>query len=282
MENRALKRPRTPASRVLAISIKPLLSRAGVAVLLALSVGLVVMGRNHGAIPLTLRNAISDTVVPVINVLAKPVDALTSAGRWAGDMSSLREENLRLASDNARLRQWQYAATEFAAENAKLRALLKFAPGTDQTVTSARVAADTDSPYSRSVIISSGSDQNVEQDAPVISDTGLVGHVVDVGRKTARVLLLTDINSRIPVISQDSRERAIASGNNSDTLSLLYLPDNSRLKVGETVVTSSDGDVLPAGLPVGTVTKIEKGVASITPFIDSYRLEDVSVIDFAK
>jgi rod shape-determining protein MreC len=115
----------------------------------------------------------------------------------------------------------------------------------------------------------------------VVNDAGLAGRVVDVAKKTARVLLLTDINSRIPVISEASRERAIAGGNNSDTLTLIYLPENSKLKVGEKIITSGDGRVLPPGLPVGVVTKIEKGIATVKPFVDNYRLEYVSVIDFS-
>jgi rod shape-determining protein MreC len=264
------------------ITLKPLFARAGVILLLSASLGLMVMSRTQPGLPQEVRNVISDTVVPVIGVLAKPVDALSAAGRWAHEMVSLRKDNVRLAADNARLQQWQGAATELASENAKLRALLRFAPASRQAYTSARVAADATSPYSRSVIITSGRDQNVQEDSAVVNEAGLVGRVVEPGRKTSRVLLLTDMNSRIPVISQESRERAIAGGNNSDMLSLNYLPENSRLRVGETIITSGDGGVLPPGLPVGVVTKIEKGVATVKPFADDYRLEYVSVIDFGK
>ncbi len=275
-----MKRSRSSAF-ALAIHLKPVLARTGVVILLSLSLGFIVMSHMHSAVMEKTRNAISDTVTPVIEVLAKPADAVSSVGRWIGDMASLREDNIRLKGDNARLQQWQAVATELSSENEKLRSLLKFAPASKSAYTSARVAVDTASPYSRSVIITSGADQGVQQDLAVVNDAGLVGRVVNVARKTARVLLLTDMNSRIPVISEDSRERAIAGGNNSDALSLIYLPENSKLQVGEKIITSGDGGVLPPGLPVGVVTKIEKGVATVKPFVDNYRLEYVSVIDFS-
>lgn len=275
-----MKRSRSTA-HALALTVKPLLARAGVALLLSASVGLIVMSRTQAGIPQNLRTAISDTVVPVISVLAKPVDALTNAGHWVSDIVSLRKDNDQLRADNSRLQKWQAVATQLVSENEKLRGLLKFAPDPKQTFSSAHVAADTDSPYSRSVIITSGTNQNVQEDLAVVNEAGLVGRVVEVGKKTARVLLLTDMNSRIPVMSEESRERAIAGGNNSDTMSLIYLPDNSKLKVGERIITSGDGGVLPPGLPVGIVTKVEKGAVTVKPFADGYRLEDVTVIDFA-
>lgn len=275
-----MKRSRT-SSHALALSLKPLFARAGIVLLLSASLGLIVMGRTHSTLPENVRSTISDSVIPVINVLAKPVDAITNVGHWVSDIMVVRQENIKLKSDNARLQQWQSVATELASENDKLRALLRFAPASHEAYTSARVAADSESPYSRSVIITSGSNQGVQEDLAVVNDAGLVGRIVDVGKKTSRVLLLTDINSRIPIISEESRERAIAGGNNGDTMTLLYGPEDSKLKVGEKIVTSGDGGMLAPGLPVGVVTKIEKGVATVKPFVDGYHLEYVSVVDLS-
>ena len=130
------------------------------------------------------------------------------------------------------------------------------------------------------MLITSGTDNGVQQDSAVINDKGMVGRVIEVGDKTSRVLLLTDINSRIPVMAEGSREHGIVAGDDSDTLSLVYLPENSKLKVGEKIVTSSDGALLPPGLPIGVVTAIAKDKVTVKPFADWYRLEYVSVINF--
>jgi rod shape-determining protein MreC len=265
----------------LTLNLRLVAGRMAILFLLALSLGLVLVGKSHQSLSHNVRMLITDTVTPVIQVLSAPTDAIQSAASWVSEMTSLREENHALKSQNARLQQWQAVATELQSENAKLRDLLRFAPPNRSAYSSARVAADPGSPYSRSAIITSGSDQSVHEDMAVINDGGLVGRVVEVGKRTARILLLSDMNSRIPILSETSRERAIAGGNGGDLLSLFYLPEGSKLTVGEKIVTSGDGGVLPPGLPVGVVVKIENKTAWVKPFVDWYHLEYVSVVDFS-
>lgn len=267
-------------SRVLAIHYRPLITRAAVVLLLIVSVVLIATSKNQNSVTRSTEETLTDRVAPVIDVLAKPSRAVTSFGQWLHEMATLRSENEKLKADNARLQEWYSATVQLKEENEKLRALLKFAPVGNQAYISARVAVDAASPYSRSMIITSGSENGVRQDSAVINDQGMVGHVIEVGKKTARVLLLTDINSRIPVMAETSREHAIASGGNGDMLTLMYLPESSTLAVGEKIVTSGDGALIPPGLPVGIVSKIENGTATIKPFADWYRLEYVSVINF--
>lgn len=250
--------------------------------LCVLSVAIMFLNRSHNPVIEDARMAVSDTLAPVVQTLASPMESFNNLGVWVRDMAMLREENLRLKSDNARLMRWQYAATELASENERLRTLLQFAPDAHAAYITARVAVDGGSVYSHSVIINAGLSEGIEQDSAVLGENGLAGRVMSVGQKTARVLLLTDINSRIPVIAQSSRERAIAGGTGDDTLSLMYLPATSKIKVGEKIITSGDGAVLPPGLPVGVVTKVEKGIATVQAFVDWNRLEYVSVVDYAK
>lgn len=277
---KSLKHTRKSA-RVIALSIKPVASGVVVLALVVVSLTIMVLGRNHNGILEDARIAVTDTLAPVVQTLASPMESLSAAGTWVRDMAMLHETNIALKTDNARLMRWQAAATELASENERLRSLLKFAPAAHSSYITARVAVDGGNLYSHSVVIGAGLMQGVEQDSAVVSEHGLIGRVISTGQKTSRVLLLTDINSRIPVIAQSSRERSIAGGTGEDTLSLMYLPATSKIKVGEKIVTSGDGAVLPPGLPVGVVTKIEKGVATIQAFADWKRLEYVSVVDYS-
>lgn len=270
------------SARAIALTIKPLATGVFVFFLFVLSLALLLFSKNHSSTMEDVRMAIVNTTTPVVQALAAPVDTLHGIGNWVRDMSQLREENLALKADNARLLRWQFAATELASENDRLRHLLKFAPTAAASYISARIAIDGVSAYSHSVIINAGLTQGISRDAAVLNESGLVGRVIEAGQKTSRILLLTDVNSRIPVITQSSREHAIAGGNGTDTLSLLYLPENTKVKVGETIVTSGDGNVIPEGLPVGIVTKIEKDAATIQTFADWHRLEYVSVVEAAK
>jgi rod shape-determining protein MreC len=197
------------------------------------------------------------------------------------DMTTLREENQKLREQNTPLMRWQFAATELENENARLRDLLKFAPSGKESYTSARVAIDSSGPYVKAVVINAGKQNNVEADLAVVNENGLVGRVVETSERSSRVLLLTDINSRVPVMTETSRERAIATGDNSDNLVLKYAPQDSKIKVGERLLTTSDGGVMPPGLPVGVVSQIKDGIITVKPYVDWYRLEYVSVVDFS-
>lgn len=272
---------RTPKSSVaVAVQLKPLVGRLSLFLLTAGALALIIFGKTHDTLTRNLRMAIADTVAPVVGMLAKPLDTVEGFTSWVHEMATLHSENQRLLQDNQRLQQWQTVATELGVENDKLRSLLRFAPTGDTSFTTAHIAVDMGSPYSRSALITSGILQGVRDNMAVISDAGLVGRIQEAGRQTSRVLLLTDMNSRIPVMAEHSRERAIAGGTGGDGLTLMYLPENSKVRVGEKIVTSGDGRVLPAGLPVGIVTRIEKGVPVVQPFADYYHLEYVSVVDY--
>ena len=87
--------------------------------------------------------------------------------------------------------------------------------------------------------------------------------MVETGKRASRILLLTDLNSRVPVLIQGTRKRAILVGDNRDWPALAFLSDGPPVRLGDRVVTSGDGGLLPAGLPVGVIAKLDAG-ASIT------------------
>lgn len=249
--------------------------------MLTASVALLVASKTNNDFVRNIRSGLTDVLVPVVNTLATPMSSIERAFAWMHDMATLREENEKLRQQNTTLMRWQFAAAELENENSRLRDLLKFAPAGRESYTSARVAIDSSGPYVKAVIINAGNQNNVETDLAVVNENGLVGRVVETSERTSRVLLLTDINSRVPVMTETSRERAIATGDNSDNLLLKYTPQDSKIKVGERIITTSDGGVMPPGLPVGVVTAIKGGVITVKPYVDWYRLEYVSVVDFS-
>ena len=108
---------------------------------------------------------------------------------------------------------------------------------------------------------------------------GLIGRVVEAGRQSSRVLLITDINSRVPVLVEDTRQHAILAGSNEKTTSLLHLPPDTDLKDGVRIITSGHGGMFPHGLVIGRIKRDEKGIAHVQPFADFDRLVHVRILD---
>jgi rod shape-determining protein MreC len=134
----------------------------------------------------------------------------------------------------------------------------------------------------QTVIVNAGADQGVAKGMAAVNERGLVGRVIEVGRRSARVLLLTDFNSRVPVMVEPSRDQAILAGDNSREPALVFLPLNPRLSVGDRVVTSGRGGVLPPGLAVGVVSRIDDHKVTVAPFVDWDRLAYLRLLEYAR
>jgi len=114
----------------------------------------------------------------------------------------------------------------------------------------------------------------------VVTGDGLVGRVAGVGTRSTRVILITDLNSHIPVLVERTRTRAILAGDNSEVLRLIRLPPGAEVSPGDRVVTSGHGDAFPPGLPVGVVASVGDAGIGVQPFVERSRLEYVRVVDF--
>jgi rod shape-determining protein MreC len=106
----------------------------------------------------------------------------------------------------------------------------------------------------------------------------MVGRIISVGRRSSRMLLITDYNSKVPVTVERSGDHAILEGDNSAEPSLRFLPLNPSFQVGDLVLTSGDGGLMPAGLLIGRISAVDKRKVAVTPFADWSRLDYVSVL----
>ena len=150
----------------------------------------------------------------------------------------MQAENARLREENARLRQWQATALALDAENRRLKAELHWVPDPTAAFVTARVVADAGGVYARAVLLAVGPNHFIRRGEIALDQSGLVGRVTEVGARTARVLLITDLNSRIPVILEPSGGHAIMTGTNGPRPRLLYWSDGAPPREGERVVTS--------------------------------------------
>ncbi len=221
----------------------------------------------------------ADLVASVSAWPTAPLAALRRGAESLGSFLALVEENQRLREENRRLVHWQNEAVRLAVQNAALREALKIpeVPAARRH-TVARMVADPGSPFVQTRLIDAGRDRGVEKGMPVVDAYGLVGRVVEVGERSARVLLVTDFNSKIPVVVAGSRDQAILEGRNGPLAELKFLPMDPEVKVGDRVLTSGRGGLLPFGLPVGEIVRIEERRVFVRPFVDWDRLDWVSVL----
>ncbi len=244
-----------------------------------LSIGLMIVGKAKPAIVESFRSSTIDGLAPILDVVTRPVlfaDKIIDAGR---DIIALRGENERLRADYARLAEWQNSAITLQNENRELRNLLKFKTEPGLAYISARVIADTGGPFARGLIVTAGKTDGVKVGMAAVTGDGLVGRVVEAGDWSSRILLITDLNSRIPVLIPGSGDRAILAGDNSSEPKLLFMPRDATIADDARVVTSGHGGIFPPNLMIGTV--IEKdGVYKVSPIADLGRVTYVRLVDF--
>ena len=265
---------RRPGSfKSVAQPLQSLWSRFAFGVLVAGSFALLLLGKADLLLIERARLVLSDTMAPVMSVLSRPAATISDIVQTVQNFKDLKAQNDQLLVENARLERWQHVAQRLEAENRSLRALNAFVPPPSLRFVTARVIADASGPFVRSVTIGAGKRDGVVRGAAAISGEGLAGMVVEAGERHARVLLISDLNSMVPVMVERTRDPAVLAGNNTRAMTLVYLPQNAQVHPGDRIVTSGHGGVLPAGLPVGAVTAISDTEVKVTPFIDWDRLE---------
>ena len=248
--------------------------------LVFLSATMVILGKADQVMFESLRVSVTDTVSPALDVLSRPLAALGHLMDRARDFVAVYQDNHRLAEENERLLNWQQAALKLASENARLRELLKLIPDPATTFITARVIANSGGAYVRSLMAYAGSENGVERGQAAVTGEGLVGRVSEVGSRAARVLLVTDLNSRVPVIVEGPQQRALLTGDNSERPCLRYLDARSEIKVGDRVVTSGQGGVFPPGLPVGVVASLDGEAPRVEPYVELSRVEYLRIVDY--
>ena len=249
--------------------------------LVAFAFGLMLIGKPDSIIFSRLRMLVTEAAAPVINAVSRPIDAARETASDVRDYFALKAENEALKRQNDTLLEWQRVARELQAENASLRGLLNYQPGPKVSFVTASVVADTSSSFVRSLIVLGGAKAGVAKGQAAMTGSGLAGRVLEVGERSARILLITDINARVPVVAERSRDQAVLAGRNSDMPELLYLSRDNDVKVGDRIVTSGQGGVFPAGLPVGEVASVGGGHVQVRPFVDFSKLETIRLIDYS-
>ncbi len=265
---------------LLALPLKSLIQRFAFVLLVGAAITIMILSRAEPRLVDNLRGAVGDAATPILEFLSHPAASFASLVEQVDAALDVHAENARLEAQNAQLLKWQAVAAQISRENEELRQFLHVVPDPNASFTTARVISDSGGPFVRTVLINAGKKNNVRKGQAAITNEGLTGRVVSAGQHSARILLLTDLNSRIPVVVESSRERAVLAGDNTPNPRLEFLAVDARVHVGNRIVTSGQGGIFPPGLPVGIVSSVSEERALVQPYVNWDRLEYVTVLDY--
>jgi rod shape-determining protein MreC len=247
--------------------------------LVLIAVSLIVLGRVDRVLVDQMRARVGDAVTPVLAFVQRPIGTVRDVAAQTSGLFDLAAENVRLRDENARLKQWQATALGLEAQNRVLRDMISLGPAAPPILKTEPVIAEPGGIYVRSVLVGGGTHDGLAKGQAAMVGPGLVGRLTEVGGWSARILLITDLNSRIPVMLEGTRAHAILAGDNSAMPYLLYLPKAGVVSVGDRVVTAGHDGIFPTGLAVGRVARIANGEIRIQPLADLDRLEYIEIVD---
>jgi rod shape-determining protein MreC len=245
----------------LSIQARQALAKLTLPVLIAASFGLMLLGKADALLAERARMALADALAPIYAALAPPLASLRDSIAGATDLWDVRAENLRLRDESDLPRRWQSIALALDAEAAAQGQSGLIPDGAQLRHRPAWWDAGGSMP--RRCCCRSG--RTTYPQGRARDERGLVGRVTEVVARTALVLLLTDLNSRIPVILENSRAHAILVGTNGTRPRLTYWAEGAMPQEGERVVTSTEASAFPANLPVGMVHFSAANVPEVVP-----------------
>ena len=222
--------------------------------LILLSVAIILLDR-FSIQPVTfVRSTISDIVYRITVIAQTPSKILVYLGSKTNNHLNVYNENIILRDEISALKNKQFDVSFLETENENLKIALgleKIKITEEDSVTIAKVMVDQTSPYLKSVLINKGTKHKIVKGMTVFSKNYLIGTVIECNYLSSRVLLITDLNSKIPSIIEGTDINVILSGNgNKNNFSLEYLPEEFILEANKVIFTSGKDGFLKAGMPI--------------------------------
>ena len=247
-------------------------------VLLFSSIFLIVLGKFNFTAINYLKITINEVVYRTSFVASIPEKYITYSYRAIEEHIKLYKDYNFQKEELEKLKSEKYEVKFLEAENKRLKKVLNDINYSSELVI-AKVIIDKQSPFLRSIIINKGSKNNIKKGMPILSDSYLIGKVIEVNYMTSRVLLLSDLNSKIPVTIEPGSIQSILSGDGGNSGNIQYTKDNLPIADGSIIYTSGTGGLLKSGIPIGKIEQNENQ-NSVNFFIDFSQLRYVKVSSY--
>ena len=221
----------------------------------------------------------SSLINPTISVFDAVFEDIASAKESVFGLWDAKQENIALKLENARLANLLAKTSYIHSENKQLKAQLKLSENyLQQALVSGRIVSITNGIYKRTAIVNVGIVDGVKENQVVTADGGIVGRITHCANSHSTITIISDQQSRIPVITSASGQRAIFAGNGANGGELLYVSDNNNIKLGETLFTSGDGRYYPEGIAVARIIKKDGTNIYAKPIVDLSNIKFVSIL----
>jgi len=221
-----------------------------------------------------IRSGINDSIYRISLVASSPSRFFPQVTGGITNLLTLKKENKRLKKEIEIFKQKEFNVEYLTNENKNLKKILDSDESLfEENIIISKVLIDKSSPYLKSIIINRGSKAGILKGMPVMDKDFLIGRVVETNYASSRVLLLSDLNSRIPVVFGKNQTQAILKGNGGPKPSLEYLPEGYIIKEGLDIFTSGKDGIFLAGSPIGITTDVN----DVKLFSESSQLSFVKV-----
>ena len=259
--------------------LKLLAKKFALVILFLASLILMLLNKNQSLVLDRTSGTAVKFAAPVVDILVVPARILGYGYDYFSELKRIKSDNRMLRAENKKLRLLQDKYKALEVENRLLTELLNYVPLPATDFVSAHVVAEENNAFAHSMVAYIG-DSIVEKGDVVLSDSGVIGRIDKVADAYAKIILITDINSKIPVMVEKTRVRGILSGDNTMSPKLIFVPLDAQVNVGDRIVTSGVSGVFPAGLPVGQVVAVSKNEIKVKPFTALEKLEYVKIVRY--
>lgn len=263
----------------------PLVWTAAVVVVVALiaSVLLILADRRHDADADAygpVRAGFDAGAGPINGIFAAPVRWAGAASDYVGGYFFAVSENRRLKKELEELQPWRDQAIALKNVNARYEAMLGLRTEPVVALATARSVSESRGPFANARLLDAGSNKGIQIGNPVINEQGLVGRIVGVTGGVSRMLLLTDVASRTPVLIDRTDARALLTGDGSGNPKLEFVRGNGAVQAGDRILTSGDGGGFPRGVPIGVAARGIDGSWRVKLFSDRGAIDYVRIMLF--
>ena len=227
------------------------------------------------------QNAVAGVFDPIIQFIELPADGIYLIYQKISDIVMVYSKNRRLEENTRRLYEVQNKLYALQIENSLLSEMLLYTPPEHADFVTAKIIACEGDGFVHSVVAYAKRSRPIVKGEVVLYQDAVIGRVDSVNGPYIRIMLISDISSKIPVLIERTRDQGILSGNNTSVLNLLFTTPNANIQKGDRIVTSGVGGIFPSDLLIGYVSNASKTSYEVSPAHPLEKIEYVKIVRYA-